>query len=157
MVSKIMIVDNHVIVREGLKLIFETNRDYNIEYEAIDGQEAIALLKIKQPDLILLDIKMPNIDGFGVMNYVNDYCPEVPVVVLSTIDNSQDIKTMLKLGAKSYLLKDASTDVIFNTVSNALKGNTILQYNVTEIVRHEQRNMQNNFFSIRESGSRSSD
>lgn len=149
MTKKIMVVDNHFIIREGLKLIFESIDDFDVIYEANDGQQAINILKNKKPDLILLDIIMENIDGFGVMTYVNQYCPEIPVVVLTTVDTGENIKKMLSLGAKGYLLKDASTEVIANTVINAIQGNTILQNKITEIISndelYETQNNQNIF------------
>ncbi|WP_147009090.1 response regulator, partial [Leuconostoc mesenteroides] len=63
MTSKIMIVDNHFIIREGIKLIFESHSDYDVAYEAADGDEAIDIIKKSQVDLVLLDIKMPKKDG----------------------------------------------------------------------------------------------
>ncbi|GMA69036.1 DNA-binding response regulator [Leuconostoc litchii] len=139
MTSKIMIVDNHFIIREGLKLIFESNEHFDITYEASDGEEAIKILEVEKPDLILLDIKMAKIDGFGVMKYLQDNQPLVPVVVLSTVDSANQIRQMLRLGAKGYLLKDASTETIFNTVRNAVQGNVILQSQISNIVFDQER------------------
>lgn len=134
MSKNIMVVDNHLIIREGLKLIFESNPNFNIAFEASNGQEVIKLLKKEHPDLILLDIKMENIDGFQVMAHINQYYPEIPVVILSTFDNPENISKMLSLGAKGYLLKDASTSEIFNTIKNALTGNVVLQKNISQVM-----------------------
>lgn len=134
MTSKIMIVDNHFIIREGIKLIFESHSDYDIAYEAADGDEAIDIIKQSQVDLVLLDIKMPKKDGFEVMSFIHDHFPDLPVVVLSTFDNVVNIQRMLKLGAKGYLLKDASTETIFTTVDSAITGNMVLQNQISDIL-----------------------
>ncbi|AOT56347.1 response regulator transcription factor [Weissella soli] len=138
--KKIMVVDNHFLIREGLKLIFENIAGFEVAYEASNGTEAIAQLKQALPDVILLDIIMDHIDGFGVMAYINEFCPQVPVVVLTTVDTGNDIKKMLNLGAKGYLLKDAGPEQIINTVNNALEGNTLLHSKITQIMSTEGLN-----------------
>ena len=143
-----MVVDNHSLIRQGLKLIFESIDNFEVAYEAENGEEAIEILKQKLPDVILLDIIMENIDGFGVMAYINQFCPEVPVVVLTTVDTGDNIKKMLALGAKGYLLKDASPDAIVNTVNNVLQGNTLLPDKITEIMAENDNNEQKTDFNL---------
>ncbi|MGB2513175.1 response regulator [Leuconostoc suionicum] len=148
MSKKVMVVDNHSLIRQGLKLIFESIDNFEVAYEAENGEEAIEILKQKLPDVILLDIIMENIDGFGVMAYINQFCPEVPVVVLTTVDTGDNIKKMLALGAKGYLLKDASPDAIVNTVNNVLQGNTLLPDKITEIMAENDNNEQKTDFNL---------
>lgn len=145
-----MVVDNHSLIRQGLKLIFESIDNFEVAYEAGNGEEAISILKQELPDVILLDIIMKNIDGFGVMAYINQFCPEVPVVVLTTVDTGDNIKKMLALGAKGYLLKDASPDDIINTVNNVLQGNTLLPGKITEIMAENDNNEQEKDFNLNE-------
>ncbi|GAP01125.1 response regulator [Fructobacillus fructosus] len=123
----VLIVDDHMIVREGLKLILENaDRDFQA-LQASKGQEAINLLKSKTDiKLILLDIKMEKVDGIEVMRFVSSHCPEIPVIVLTTYDTDEVVKEMLALGAKSFLLKDADSDKIIETISQVLAGNTVL-------------------------------
>lgn len=148
MSKKVMVVDNHALIRQGLKLIFESIDNFEVSYEAGNGEEAIEILKQELPDVILLDIIMENIDGFGVMAYINQFCPEVPVVVLTTVDTGDNIKKMLVLGAKGYLLKDASPDAIVNTVNNVLQGNTLLPNKITEIMAENDNNDQKTDFNL---------
>lgn len=148
MSKKVMVVDNHSLIRQGLKLIFESIDNFEVTYEAGNGEEALAILKHELPDVILLDIIMENIDGFGVMAYINQFCPEVPVVVLTTVDTGDNIKKMLALGAKGYLLKDASPDAIVNTVNNVLQGNTLLPDKITEIMAENDDNEQKTNFNL---------
>lgn len=148
MIKKVMVVDNHSLIRQGLKLIFESIDNFEVAYEAGNGEEAISILKQELPDVILLDIIMDNIDGFGVMAYINQFCPEVPVVVLTTVDTGDNIKKMLTLGAKGYLLKDASPDDIINTVNNVLQGNTLLPGKITEIMAENDNNEQEEDFNL---------
>ncbi|WP_337090277.1 response regulator transcription factor [Leuconostoc pseudomesenteroides] len=148
MSKKVMVVDNHALIRQGLKLIFESIDNFEVAYEAGNGEEAIEILKQELPDVILLDIIMENIDGFGVMAYINQFCPEVPVVVLTTVDTGDNIKKMLVLGAKGYLLKDASPDAIVNTVNNVLQGNTLLPNKITEIMAENDNNDQKTDFNL---------
>lgn len=154
MTNKIMIVDNHFIIREGLKLIFDTNDHYEILYEASNGEQAIQILENARPDLVLLDIKMEKVDGFGVMSYIHDNCPEIPVVVLTTVDSAEHIQKMLKLGAKGYLLKDAKTATIFTTVDSAIRGNIILQNHVSNIVFNSEVQQQSPNFRLTEKETR---
>lgn len=124
---KILIVDDHMIVREGLKLILENAEPGFQTIQASNGQEAIELLESENDiKLVLLDIKMEKVDGVEVMRFISTRCPEVPVIVLTTYDTDEVVKEMLTLGAKSFLLKDANSDKIIETIAQVLAGNTVL-------------------------------
>lgn len=124
---KILIVDDHMIVREGLKLILENAEPGFQTIQASNGQEAIELLKSENDiKLVLLDIKMEKIDGVEVMRFISTHFPLIPVIVLTTYDTDEVVKEMLTLGAKSFLLKDANSDKIIETIAQVLAGNTVL-------------------------------
>lgn len=116
-----------MIVREGLKLILENAEPGFQTIQASNGQEAIELLKSENDiKLVLLDIKMEKIDGVEVMRFISTHFPLIPVIVLTTYDTDEVVKEMLTLGAKSFLLKDANSDKIIETIAQVLAGNTVL-------------------------------
>ncbi|MBS9334677.1 response regulator transcription factor [Fructobacillus sp. M1-13] len=124
---KVLIVDDHMIVREGLKLILENDESDFQVMEAADGKEAIGVLdKHSEIGLLLLDIKMTPVDGIEVMRFISEKYPNLPVIVLTTFDSDDVVKEMLRLGAKSFLLKDADSQKILSTIHQVLAGNTVL-------------------------------
>ncbi|WP_417203405.1 response regulator [Acetoanaerobium sticklandii] len=131
--KKIMIIDDHLIVREGLKLIFETEDNYEVICEAENGKVALNLLLDIKPDLILVDINMPEIDGIEFITQIQKIDISIPVIILTTYNDSQLISKGLSLGAKGYLLKDTTRKELIRTIEAALRGETLLQ---PEIVRN---------------------
>ncbi len=129
----IMLVDDHAIVRDGLKMIFETTDSYKVVAEAENGKRALELLKTVNPDLILLDLMMPEMNGIEFLEEIVDKLQKLPVVVLTTINESDRIQKAIQLGAKGYLLKDASRDVLLRTVEAAIRGEMLL----TEQISHQ--------------------
>ncbi|HEY4399987.1 MAG TPA: response regulator transcription factor [Lactobacillaceae bacterium] len=123
---KVLLVDDHVILREGLKLIFATQTDFQVVAEVGDGQSALEILANEMIDVVLLDVKMPILDGVETMAAIHQHWPELPVVVLTTFDEPQTIQKMLENGARGYLLKDASATTIFQTITRVLAGEVVL-------------------------------
>ncbi len=127
---KVLLVDDHAIVREGMKMIFETFNSFEIIGEASDGLDALSVLTKLNPDIILLDIAMPKMDGITFLKALKDRKMNIPVVVLTTMDEQEKIKEAIRSGAKSYLLKDASRDVLKRTVEAALNNEMLLTTNI---------------------------
>jgi len=127
MEQSILIVDDHLLVREGLKLLIETHPSYQVCGEAENGQQALELAEKLQPDLILMDINMPVMDGIEALRQLMKRECEIPVVILTTYNEDDYMRQGLALGAKGYLLKDASREVLFHTLSSALRGEVLLQ------------------------------
>lgn len=130
---KIVIVDDHLIVREGIRLILETEDGYEIIGEAENGQEALALLTSIKPDLILLDLNMPILDGLNFMKKLKSAGRAIPIIVLTTYNENHLLLEAIELGAKSYLLKDTGREKLFDTIDAALRGETLLQ---PEMLQH---------------------
>jgi NarL family two-component system response regulator YdfI len=139
---RILVVDDHPIVREGLKLIFETEEQFEIADEAANGKEALMLMKINKYDLILLDIRMPIMDGLDFLLEKEKLGDETLVVVLTTADDRETINTVLSHGVKSFMLKDSSRDEMFRTVQAALKDEVYISAEVTYILQN--RNTEKN-------------
>jgi Response regulator containing a CheY-like receiver domain and an HTH DNA-binding domain len=129
---KIIVVDDHFVVREGLKLIFETEENYEIIGEAENGFEALDLLEKLKADLILLDLNMPKMSGLEVIKALNERNCSIPIIILTTIEDESLIREGLFLGAKGYLLKDATREELIRTVESAIRGELLLQPGLTK-------------------------
>ncbi|MGM1022686.1 MAG: response regulator [Bacillota bacterium] len=128
---KILIVDDHWVVREGLKLVLETNDSYEVVGEAEDGATALTLIEELQPDVILMDLYMPQMSGLETMKALKERQNETPVIILTTYNEDDLMIQGLSLGAKGYLLKDTSRGNLFRTIESALRGETLLQPEIT--------------------------
>ncbi|RKL64995.1 DNA-binding response regulator [Salipaludibacillus neizhouensis] len=127
MKKNILIVDDHLVVREGLKLILETNESFKVIGEAGNGQEAIELLEKNIVDVILLDLNMPVMSGLETIQHLNQEQINIPVIILTTYNEDELMLKGIQLGAKGYLLKDTSRDDLFRTIESALRGDTLLK------------------------------
>ncbi|MEK4338084.1 MULTISPECIES: response regulator transcription factor [Bacillus] len=127
---QIVIVDDHFVVREGLKLILETDQRFDVVGEAEDGAKGLDILKEKAPDLVLLDLNMPNMSGLEMLKEMQSLQLKVPVLILTTYNEEKLMIEGLQLGAKGYLLKDASRENLFYTIEAAIRGDILLQANV---------------------------
>ncbi|MED1481134.1 response regulator transcription factor [Bacillus altitudinis] len=127
---QIVIVDDHFVVREGLKLILETDQRFDVVGEAEDGAKGLDILKEKAPDLVLLDLNMPNMSGLEMLKEMQSLLLKVPVLILTTYNEEKLMIEGLQLGAKGYLLKDASRENLFYTIEAAIRGDILLQANV---------------------------
>ncbi|MFE5472709.1 response regulator [Bacillus safensis] len=131
---RIVIVDDHYVVREGLKLILETDERFEVVGEAEDGEKGIDVIREKSPDLVLLDLNMPMMSGLDMLREMKSLQIKVPVLILTTYNEEKLMIHGLQLGAKGYLLKDASRENLFNTIEAAIRGDILLQSNVASKV-----------------------
>ncbi|QEM13013.1 MULTISPECIES: response regulator transcription factor [Mucilaginibacter] len=114
---KLGIVDDHKIFRNGLKATLEDCGDFELLLEASNGKELIGLLTDKTPDVILMDIKMPEMDGIQTAAYVHQHFKEIKILALSMFNEDKYIVDMMKAGASGYLLKNAEPEEIIEAVS----------------------------------------
>jgi DNA-binding NarL/FixJ family response regulator len=115
--KKIALVDDHALLRSGLASVINSFGDYKVIFEADNGKQFIENIKSKgKPDLVLLDINMPEMDGFATANWIKNNSPEIKVLVLSMLDNDNAIIKMLQNGAKGYILKDSKPDILRNAL-----------------------------------------
>ncbi|WP_343237192.1 response regulator transcription factor [Staphylococcus sp. ACRSN] len=123
-------MDDHLVVREGLKMILEIEEKYEIVAEASNGKEGLKIIEKYNPDIILLDLKMPEIDGTEVIEILNKKGINTPIIILTTYNEEDLIKKAITLGAKGYLLKDTTKEKLFNTINTVVKGETVLSSNI---------------------------
>ncbi len=123
---KVVIADDHGIVRDGVRLRLELFPEIEVVAEARDGSQAIAAVERTAPDVVLMDVKMPGIDGIEATRVIRKRFPDTRVVVLSTYDDRDLVRAALDAGAAGYLLKTASAEEIVQALQNALEGKVAL-------------------------------
>lgn len=122
--ARVLVADDHAIVRDGLSLIIGAIPNVEIVGEAADGKEAMARFRSLEPDLMVLDLRMPEADGLDVVRTLLSERPDARILIVTTYDTDEDIYNSLKAGAKGYLLKDSPRDVITEAVQEILAGGT---------------------------------
>ncbi|HKJ26336.1 MAG TPA: response regulator transcription factor [Anaerolineales bacterium] len=129
---KILIADDHMIVRQGLQLIFETEDSVDVVGEAVDGLEAVKLAGELHPDLILMDLQMPNMDGLSAVRQIRKTQPDITIIILTTYNEDELMVKCLQAGAKGFLLKDTGREALMNTIHAAMRGETLLKPEIME-------------------------
>jgi two-component system, NarL family, response regulator YdfI len=124
---RILVADDHLIIRQGLRLILETQAGFELVGEAADGAEAVRLCAELQPDVVLMDLRMPGMDGLAAIERLRSEQPGIAVVILTTFNEDDLMMRGLRLGAKGYLLKDTDRETLFNTIRAASRGETLLR------------------------------
>ncbi|HKR26663.1 MAG TPA: response regulator transcription factor, partial [Acidobacteriaceae bacterium] len=102
---KILIVDDHHIVRQGLVALLKTVPGFHVQAEAADGEQAVELFRKHRPDVTLMDLRLPKMNGVDAITKIREIAPGARIVVLTTFDGDEDIYRALQAGAKGYLLK----------------------------------------------------
>ena len=124
---RVLVADDHLIIRQGLRLIFETCDDIQLVGEAADGAEAVRLAGELQPDVVLMDLRMPGMDGMAAIERLHASQPQLAVVILTTFNEDELMLRGLQAGAKGYLLKDTGREALFNAIRAAARGETLLK------------------------------
>ncbi len=127
---RILIADDHEVVREGLRLILEAEDDFAVVGEAADGREAIELVRQHQPQVVLMDLRMPGMDGLTAIKHLRQQWPDLNIVILTTYNEDALMIEGLRSGARSYLLKDTKRQVLFDTLRAAARGEALLRPDV---------------------------
>lgn len=124
---RVMITDDHLIVREGLRLILETADDIEVVGEATDGADCLRLAPTLKPDVILMDLQMPHMDGITAIEHLRKDFPEIAIVILTTYNEDDLMIRGLQAGARGYLLKDSSRENLLDAIHAAARGETLLK------------------------------
>jgi two-component system NarL family response regulator len=121
---RVLVADDHAIVRDGLSLIIGAIAGVEIAGEAADGKEAMAQFRALKPDLMVLDLRMPEADGLDVVRTLLAERPDARILIVTTYDTDEDIYNSLRAGARGYLLKDSPREIIMEAVQEVLAGGT---------------------------------
>lgn len=124
---KVLIADDHPVVREGLSAMLGKEQDIQVVGEAENGVEAVNKAKKLQPDIILMDLRMPELDGVEAMCQIRAENPDIKFIVLTTYDNDEYIFKGIEAGARAYLLKDAPREELFKAIRAVYRGESLIQ------------------------------
>lgn len=136
---RILIVDDHAVVRRGLEMVLTLEKDFQVIGDAANGDEALDKAKRLSPDLVLLDIKMPRMDGIAAAREIKKYCPRTRVLMLTGIEMDSEIVQALEAGADGYVLKDVSPEELIRAIRVIGEGEAYLQPSVTKRVLQRVR------------------
>jgi DNA-binding NarL/FixJ family response regulator len=150
MTIRIIIADDHPVVRTGLHALLSTQTDFEIAPEANNGEEAAKLVFSLTPDLILMDMQMPILDGLGAIKLIREKLPKANILVLTTYETDADILPALEAGAIGYLLKDTPPEQLFQAIRSAASGEMALAPRVAEKVTQRLTSPSKNTLSSRE-------
>lgn len=125
---KVLVVDDHVLIRKGIRLLLETYPDIEVVNEAGDGEEAVRMTMKDQPDVILMDLSMPNgIDGFTATKEILQQHPKIKVLVLTMYDEEVYIQQAVQLNAHGYILKNSQGGELYEAIQSIYQGNRFYQ------------------------------
>ncbi|MEX2321782.1 MAG: response regulator transcription factor [Saccharospirillum sp.] len=130
----VMLVDDQTLVREGIKSLLQLAGHINILGEASDGVEALEALNTLTPDVILMDIRMPRLDGIETLKTLTGQGSTIPVIILTTFDDHELVLNAIRAGARGFLLKDVSLESLVEAIDAVHRGETLIQPAVTERV-----------------------
>jgi NarL family two-component system response regulator YdfI len=137
---RIVLADDHLVVRTGLRFMVATTDDVEIVGEAADGAAAVSLVERVQPDVVLMDLRMPTMDGLEAIRQIRAQWPHVAVVILTTYDEDSLMIQGLQASASGYLLKDCTLETLLHAVRAAARGETIVPPDVLQrILGHAAR------------------
>ena len=145
---RLALVDDQTLVRAGVRKLLELTPDIRVVGEAADGEAAIRLVGETKPDVVLLDVRMPRMDGLQVLAALQQSRQRVPVVLLTTFDDDEPLAEALKAGARGFLLKDVSFERLTEAIRTVAAGGTLIQPAITERLLDASRRVPRDFDSL---------
>ncbi len=132
--TRILIADDHSVVRSGLRLLLQSSPDFAVVAEAADGEEAIMLVDKHKPDVVIMDISMPRLNGIEATSIMKQAHPEMKVIILTVHEDEEYVYQMLRAGASGYVLKSAGKKEIFAAIESALSGKRFFSPGISEMI-----------------------
>ena len=129
--TSILVVDDHALVREGITKIISLEKQFKVAAEACNGKQAIELCRSYRPDIVLLDINLPDITGIEVCKIIKQEFPDTGIIALTIHDQEEYIIEMIRNGVAAYLLKDVSPDQLINTIEQVAEGKSFISPSLT--------------------------
>jgi len=131
---KILFADDHSVVRSGLRALFQSSQEFVIAGEAADGEQAIRLVEIHAPDVVLLDITMPKVNGIEATRIIKQRSPDTKVLILTIHEEDEYIYEIIRAGANGYVLKNAEKREIFAAVKTVAAGENFFSSTVSKLI-----------------------
>ena len=131
---KILIADDQQLIRDSIKIILESNEDFSVTDTVGNGKEVLSSIEKNKPNVILMDVRMPVMDGTVCTKYVKEKYPDIKVIILTTFDDDDFIFSALKYGASGYLLKGGSPADLFTAIRTVAQGGAMINPDITEKV-----------------------
>ncbi len=130
---RVLVIDDHTLFREGLQGLL-SRRNIEVVAATGDGSDGLALAEQHRPDIVLLDMRMPNTDGISVLKQLIEHGMQMPIVILTTSSDERDLIEALRAGARGYLLKDMEPDALVAALRDINAGKTVVAPNLTQIL-----------------------
>ncbi len=134
---RIVVVDDQTLVRQGIQTLLDLEADLTVVGAAANGQQALELIEQTQPDVVLMDVRMPVMDGVAATREISRRWPQIGVIILTTFDDDEYVIEGLKAGARGYMLKDADSSEIVAAVRIVARGEALIQPSITRKVLAE--------------------
>ena len=134
---KVLLVDDQTLIRQGIRLLLEIEPDIQVVGQAADGRAALEQVEALHPDVVLMDVRMPEMDGVAATRTLSARHPEVKVIILTTFEDDETVFEGLKAGARGYLLKDISSEEMALAVRKVAAGEALIQSRITRKVLAE--------------------
>ena len=150
MTIKVLLVDDQTLVRQGIKSLLALSDEVSVVAEADDGDKVYEQVEQSQPDVVLMDIRMPRMNGIEAVKALAQLQSPPPVLMLTTFDDHQLVLDAIQAGAKGYLLKDVSLDSLVDGIKEVAAGKTSIQPTITEKVLQGLQGMSSEFESFNE-------
>jgi NarL family two-component system response regulator LiaR len=136
MPSQVLLVDDHKIMRDGIKAILKHSDEFKVCGEAESGPEAVQFCKKKRPDIVLMDIGLPGLNGVETTTELLRHCPEAKVIILSMYDDENSVVGAIRSGARAFVLKKASDNDLLDALRTVAKGGSYLSPQVSDRLLH---------------------
>ena len=136
---RVLLVDDHAVVRTGLKTFFDLQPDIEVVGEAADGSEGVAMARRLEPDVVLMDLLMPNMDGITAISRIKAERTETEIVTMTSFIEEEKVTSALEAGASGYLLKDAEAEEVAQAIRAAYNGEVHLDPAVSRLLAQRLR------------------
>ncbi|HET7627229.1 MAG TPA: response regulator transcription factor [Bacillales bacterium] len=132
MAIKVLLADDHLVVLQGLRFFLGTQKEFRIVGEASNGREAVQLCEQEKPDVILMDLMMPDMDGIEATKVIKQRNPNVKIIILTSFSDQDHVVPAIRAGAEGYQLKDIRPEALANTIRAAYRGEKLLHPEATQ-------------------------
>jgi DNA-binding NarL/FixJ family response regulator len=144
----VMLVDDQNLVRKGVRSLLELSEEIAVIAEAVDGKEAVRMIPEVNPDVVLLDMRMPEMSGLDVLLALSEAGTLPPTIILTTFDDDELVLAGIKAGARGYLLKDVALAELVNAVKTVAEGGSVVKPAVTQRLLKGLENLKTDFYSL---------